>query len=109
MTSDSCGARVLFVRRYRLSRPDGFLFLCDRSKDLIISCVNIYPAEIEGQLHKMPGVVDCAVFGMGESLSANSAIHFGSMRDVGSRGDLMPADRMMARPDAAYSPAGMRR
>jgi long-chain acyl-CoA synthetase len=44
---------------------EGFLFLCDRTKDLIISGgVNIYPAEIEGQLHKMPGVVDCAVFGV---------------------------------------------
>ncbi|MDP3175031.1 MAG: acyl-CoA synthetase [Phenylobacterium sp.] len=44
---------------------DGFLYLCDRSKDMIISGgVNIYPAEIEAELHKMPGVVDCAVFGV---------------------------------------------
>jgi long-chain acyl-CoA synthetase len=44
---------------------DGFLYLCDRSKDMIISGgVNIYPAEIEAELHKMPGVTDCAVFGV---------------------------------------------
>jgi len=44
---------------------DGFLYLCDRSKDMIISGgVNIYPAEIEGVLHRMPGVADCAVFGV---------------------------------------------
>lgn len=44
---------------------DGFLFLCDRVKDLIISGgVNIYPAEIEAVLHRMPGVSDCAVFGI---------------------------------------------
>ena len=44
---------------------DGFLYLCDRSKDMIISGgVNIYPAEIEAELHKMPGVADCAVFGV---------------------------------------------
>ncbi len=44
---------------------DGFLYLCDRSKDMIISGgVNIYPAEIEGVLHRMPGVADCAVFGI---------------------------------------------
>ena len=55
---------------------DGFLYLCDRVKDMIISGgVNIYPAEIEAELHKMPGVADCAVFGIpdeeyGESVCA---------------------------------------
>jgi long-chain acyl-CoA synthetase len=44
---------------------DGFLYLCDRAKDMIISGgVNIYPAEIEAELHKMPGVADCGVFGV---------------------------------------------
>jgi long-chain acyl-CoA synthetase len=44
---------------------DGFLYLCDRANDMIISGgVNIYPAEIEAELHKMPGVEDCAVFGI---------------------------------------------
>jgi long-chain acyl-CoA synthetase len=44
---------------------DGFLYLCDRAKDMIISGgVNIYPAEIEAELMKMPGVADCAVFGV---------------------------------------------
>src|SRR5262249_25943359 len=44
---------------------DGYLFLCDRAKDMVISGgVNIYPAEIESELHKMPGVADCAVFGI---------------------------------------------
>jgi long-chain acyl-CoA synthetase len=54
----------------------GFLFLCDRKKDMVISGgVNIYPAEIEACLHTMPGVHDCAVFGIpdeeyGEALAA---------------------------------------
>jgi long-chain acyl-CoA synthetase len=44
---------------------DGFLYLCDRAKDMIISGgVNIYPAEIEAVLHKFPGIADCAVFGI---------------------------------------------
>ncbi len=44
---------------------DGFLYLCDRSKDMIISGgVNIYPAEIEAELHALRGVADCAVFGI---------------------------------------------
>jgi long-chain acyl-CoA synthetase len=44
---------------------DGFLYLCDRANDMIISGgVNIYPAEIEAELHKMPEIADCAVFGI---------------------------------------------
>ena len=47
---------------------DGFLHLCDRAKDMVISGgVNIYPAEIEAELHKMPGVADCAIFGVPDS------------------------------------------
>ncbi len=44
---------------------DGFLYLCDRINDMIISGgANIYPAEIEAELHKLPGIADCAVFGI---------------------------------------------
>jgi long-chain acyl-CoA synthetase len=55
---------------------DGFLYICDRKTDMIISGgVNIYPAEIESVLHTMPGIADCAVFGIpdaefGEGLAA---------------------------------------
>lgn len=44
---------------------DGYLFLCDRKRDMVISGgVNIYPAEIENTLIGMDGVRDCAVFGI---------------------------------------------
>jgi long-chain acyl-CoA synthetase len=44
---------------------DGYLFICDRASDMVISGgVNIYPAEIEHQLVRYPGVADCAVFGV---------------------------------------------
>lgn len=44
---------------------DGFLFLCDRKIDMIISGgANIYPAEIENSLILHPKVDDCAVFGI---------------------------------------------
>ena len=44
---------------------DGYLFLCDRKRDMVISGgVNIYPAEIENTLIGMEGVRDCAVFGI---------------------------------------------
>jgi long-chain acyl-CoA synthetase len=55
---------------------DGYLFLCDRVRDMVISGgANIYPAEIESVLIGMPGVQDCAVFGVpdeeyGEALAA---------------------------------------
>ena len=43
---------------------DGYLFISDRKKDMIISGgANIFPAEIEAELIKMPQVADCAVFG----------------------------------------------
>jgi len=44
---------------------EGFLFLCDRKIDMIISGgVNIYPAEIEAVLFQHPKVGDAAVFGI---------------------------------------------
>ncbi|MEJ3746755.1 acyl-CoA synthetase [Actinomycetes bacterium KLBMP 9797] len=44
---------------------DGYLYLCDRRGDLIISGgVNIYPAEIESELSCHPKVDDVAVFGI---------------------------------------------
>ncbi len=43
----------------------GYLFLCDRKADMIISGgVNIYPAEIEAALIAHPAVLDVAVFGI---------------------------------------------
>lgn len=55
---------------------DGFLFIVDRQADMVISGgVNIYPVEVELLLQTMPGVADCAVFGIpddefGEALAA---------------------------------------
>ena len=55
---------------------DGFLFLCDRKTDMIISGgANIYPAEVEAEIIMHPQVADVAVFGIpdedwGESVKA---------------------------------------
>ncbi len=44
---------------------DGYLFLTDRSADLIISGgVNVYPAEVEAELLGHPSVADAAVIGV---------------------------------------------
>ncbi len=55
---------------------DGFYFICDRKKDMIISGgMNIYPAEIEAALERHPLVFEVAVIGVpsddwGESVMA---------------------------------------
>ena len=62
---------------------EGYLYVSDRRTDLVLSGgVNIYPAEIEQALIGMPGVVDCAVFGVpdpefGQSLVAAVQTHDG--------------------------------
>lgn len=44
---------------------EGFLFLTDRIKDMIVSGgENVYPAEVEAALREHPAVFDCAVFGL---------------------------------------------
>ncbi len=44
---------------------EGFLYICDRKKDMIISGgMNIYPAEIEAALEAHPDVYEAAVFGI---------------------------------------------
>jgi fatty-acyl-CoA synthase len=46
---------------------EGYITVVDRLKDMIISGgENIYPAEIEKAIHELPGVVDCAVFGIAD-------------------------------------------
>ncbi|TML07275.1 MAG: acyl-CoA synthetase [Actinobacteria bacterium] len=63
---------------------DGFLFLNDRSNDMIIvGGVNVYPAEIEGALIQHPAVADVAVFGIpnedtGEEIKAVVELRAGS-------------------------------
>src|SRR5664279_141552 len=67
---------------------DGYVFICDRKRDMVISGgVNIYPAEIEAALHGIPGVHDCAVFGIpddefGEALMAVVEPQVGAALDI---------------------------
>ncbi|HEY4456642.1 MAG TPA: long-chain fatty acid--CoA ligase [Pseudonocardiaceae bacterium] len=44
---------------------DGYYYLVDRVKDMIISGgENIYPTEVENEIHHFPGVAECAVIGV---------------------------------------------
>ncbi len=68
---------------------DGFVYICDRKRDMIISGgVNIYPAEIEDVLHRHPAVEDAAVFGVpddewGERVHAAVQLHGGAAAGAG--------------------------
>jgi malonyl-CoA/methylmalonyl-CoA synthetase len=63
--------------------PDGYLTLCGRSKDLIISGgLNIYPPEVERVLAEHPSVAACAVIGCpdrqwGERVTAVAVLNRG--------------------------------
>lgn len=62
---------------------DGFLFICDRLKDMVISGgENVYPAEVEGVLYKHEAIAEVAVIGMpdekwGEAVTAVVALNEG--------------------------------
>ncbi len=67
---------------------DGYVFICDRKVDMIISGgVNIYPAEIESALHGHAAVADVCVFGIpdddwGESVHAVVELREGAELDA---------------------------
>jgi len=75
-TAESARGKMFTVGDMGYLTEDGWLFICDRKSDMIISGgVNIYPAEIEAVLHQHPQIGDVAVLGVpdeawGESVKA---------------------------------------
>ena len=67
---------------------DGFLYICDRLKDMIISGgENIYPAEVETVLYAHPAIAEIAVLGQpcekwGESVTAVAVLKPGYSLDL---------------------------
>ncbi len=63
---------------------DGFLFICDRLKDMVISGgENVYPAEVESVLFKHNAIAEVAVIGLadekwGEAVTAVAALNEGA-------------------------------
>ncbi len=96
---------------------DGYVYLCDRESNMIISGgVNIYPAEIEQVLAEHPAVADVGVFGIpddewGETVKAAVQLAPGFARDACPRsGDprasaarTSPATRCRARSTSSAS------
>jgi len=63
---------------------EGYLYICDRKTDMIISGgMNIYPAEIEAALEQHPGIYDVAVFGI-PSEEWGEVVHATVVRAPGS-------------------------
>ncbi|MEO0997559.1 MAG: AMP-binding protein, partial [Pseudomonadota bacterium] len=69
---------------------DGYIYIVDRKKDMVISGgFNVYPREIEELLHQHPDVGEAAVVGVpddkwGEALRAFVVIRDGGERDAGA-------------------------
>jgi fatty-acyl-CoA synthase/long-chain acyl-CoA synthetase len=67
---------------------EGYLYICDRKKDMIISGgMNIYPAEIEAALELNPAIYEVAVFGVpseewGEAVHAAVVVAPGETLDA---------------------------
>ncbi len=56
---------------------EGYLFLLDRAKDLIIvSGFNVFPAEVEEVLLEHPAIIDCAVVGVAHPYSGEAVKAF---------------------------------
>jgi fatty-acyl-CoA synthase len=67
---------------------DGFLFICDRLKDMVISGgENVYPAEVESVLYQHEAIAEVAVIGLpdekwGEAVTAVAALQEGAELDL---------------------------
>jgi len=63
-TAETRRGKFMTVGDVAVRDADGYYYIVDRVKDMIIrGGVNVYPAEVEEVLCRMPGVQDAAVVG----------------------------------------------
>ena len=73
-TAESLRDGWLFTGDMASEDEDGFIYLVDRKKDVIISGgENLYPVQIENFLRRHPAVKDCAVIGVPDARLGEAA------------------------------------
>jgi long-chain acyl-CoA synthetase len=56
---------------------DGYMRITDRKKDMIlVSGFNVYPNEVEGVIAAMPGIIECGVIGVPDSVTGETVKAF---------------------------------
>ncbi|HYE49613.1 MAG TPA: long-chain-fatty-acid--CoA ligase [Azospirillaceae bacterium] len=81
---------------------DGYLYVCDRKKDMIISGgENIYPAEVEAVLLEHPDVREAAVIGVADARWGETPLAFVVLR-LGAAADGASLEAFCRRHLAAY-------
>jgi long-chain acyl-CoA synthetase len=70
--------------------PDGYLYIVERKKDLIIrGGFNIYPREVEDVLYAHPAVAEAAVVGMRDPLMGEEVLAFVALKQVAAANALI--------------------
>ncbi|MEM7731046.1 MAG: AMP-binding protein [Pseudomonadota bacterium] len=83
------GARYMFTGDVGYLDEDGYVFLCDRAKDiLVVGGFKVFSVEVEDKLKAHPDVAESAVVGApDEKRPGNDIVHLFVQRAPGSEGD----------------------
>ena len=83
------GVRYMYSGDVGYMDEDGYIFLCDRAKDmLVVGGFKVFSVEVEDKLKAHPDVAECAVVGApDEQRPGNDIVHLFVQKAPGSEGD----------------------
>ena len=86
---DIDGTRYMFTGDVGYMDEDGYVFLCDRAKDmLVVGGFKVFSVEVEDKLKAHPDVAESAVIGAPDARRpGNDIVHLFVQRAAGSEGD----------------------